>query len=78
MHTSGLIVTLADPLALRELSGAGPFILGAPTGPSVPAVLEVADPQAAQWWHDWTAALPGVEAVEVVFVHWDDSEDTDA
>jgi hypothetical protein len=79
MHTSGLVLTVADPsTTLRELGEAGPFTTREPVGRRIPAVMEVPDPQAARRWHDWVAALPGVEGVEVVFVYWDDSEDTDA
>ena len=78
MHTSGLVLTFAaDPslsaAARRELC-AGPFTLGEARGRCQPAVLEATGPADSHAWHDWAAALPGVEGVEVVFVHWDDSE----
>jgi nitrate reductase NapAB chaperone NapD len=38
-------------------------------------VLETTGPKAAHDWHEWAAALPGVVGVEVVFVHWDESEE---
>lgn len=77
MHTSGLVLTLCDDAALAkatllEFDSAGPFTLGEAVGPCRAATLEVADPQSAHGWHDWAAALPGVEGVEVVFVHWDE------
>jgi hypothetical protein len=79
MHTSGLVVTFAEDPALarraqRELTTAEPFTLGPAAGPRRAATLEVADPKAAHDWHEWAAALAGVIAVEVVFVHWDDVE----
>lgn len=79
MHTSGLVVTFAkDAVVARDaqhmLAAAGPFTLGDGCGPCWAVTLEVSDPQAAQRWHDWVEALPGVEAVEVVFVHWDEAE----
>lgn len=82
MHTTGLVLTLtADPVAatgsLAELVAAGPFTLGEPAGPCRAAVLEAPDPKAAHDWHDWAAALPGVESVEVVFVHWDEAPEGD-
>ncbi len=78
MHTSGLVLTFAaDPslsaAARRDLAG-GPFTLGEARDRCQPAVLETTGPGAAHDWHDWAAALPGVEGVEVVFVHWDESE----
>jgi hypothetical protein len=79
MHTTGLVLTVADPhTALGELAAAGPFTWSEPVGRRIPAVMEVADSHAARWWHDWVASRPGVEGVEVVFVCWDDFEDTDA
>ncbi len=79
MHTTGLVLTLADDpptvrTALQALASAGPFTLGKATGLCWSAVLEADDPKASHDWHDWAAALPGVEDVEVVFVHWDDDE----
>ncbi|MEO2088293.1 MAG: hypothetical protein ABGY75_02195 [Gemmataceae bacterium] len=79
MHTSGLVLTLApDPAvaaaAEQALTAAGPFTLGPASGSRRAATLEVADPKAAHDWHEWAAALAGVIAVEVVFVHWDDVE----
>ena len=75
MHTSGLVLTVANPtVALRELAEAGPFTLSEPVGRLVPAVMEVADPHAARRWHEWAETLPGVEGVEVVFVYWDHPE----
>lgn len=77
MHTTGLVLTLTDDphaarASLAELTAAGPFHLGQGIGLCWSAVLEAPDPKAAHDWHDWAAALPGVESVEVVFVHWDD------
>lgn len=77
MHTSGLVLTLCDDSVLAEsaqleLASAGPFILGESVGPCRAATLEVADPKEANGWHDWATALPGVEGLEVVFVHWDE------
>lgn len=83
MHTTGLVLTLADDppsahAALAELAAAGPFTLGQATGLCWSAVLEAADPKASHDWHDWAAALPGVDGVEVVFVHWDDEAEPEA
>lgn len=79
MHTSGLVVTFDDDLALArgaqlELAAAGPFILGEASGPFRAATLEASDPRAARDWHEWAEAVPGVVGVEVVFVHWDECE----
>jgi hypothetical protein len=78
MHTSGLVFTFADePTLVRDaqckLTAAGPFTLGDGRGLCRAATLETTDPKAAHDWHDWAAALPGVEGVEVVFIHWDDA-----
>ena len=86
MHTTGLVLTLTDDphsahATLAEWASAGPFRLGEATGLCWSAVLEAADAKAAHDWHDWAAALSGVESIEVVFVHWDDApaqEVTDA
>lgn len=79
MHTSGLVVTLADDLilakaALRQLADAGPFQVGESSGPCRAVVLEASDPKSSEQWHDWAASLPGIENVEVVFIHWDETE----
>lgn len=83
MYTTGLVLTLSDDpalanAALAELAAAGPFTVGEACGPCRPAVLEAADPRAARDWHEWAAALAGVEAVEVVFVHWDEAAEPEA
>ena len=39
------------------------------------ATLEATDPKATHDWPDWAAALPGLDGIEVVFVHWDDAEE---
>jgi hypothetical protein len=79
MHTSGLVLTLSvDPtmasVARGKLASAGPFQLGDAVGPCLAVVMETSAPPAAHEWHDWAAALPGVEAVEVVFVHWEEAD----
>jgi hypothetical protein len=76
MHTSGHVFTLcANPeiasQAKDRLVSDSPFQLGECVGTRLPAVLEAPNSIAAQHWHDWAADLPGVEYVEVVFVHWD-------
>jgi hypothetical protein len=79
MHTSGLVVTfVADPaqagVALQELVAAGPFVFESAAGRCRAAVLEAPNPGAARDWHEWAATRTGVESVEVVFVHWDETE----
>jgi len=79
VYTSGLLLTLCDDPelaehALAELAAAGSFTLGESSGPCRPAVLEAADAKSAHDWHDWASAVPGVESMEVVFVHWEDAE----
>lgn len=83
MHTSGLVITVvADPFeatrAMRELRTSGPLTVGASVGPTWAATLETDDAKTAHDWHDWASALPGVVGIEVVFVHWDESEMADA
>ena len=80
MHTSGLVLSLCDDAVLaeatlRELAAAGPFTLDKSSGVCRAAVMEATDPKSAHDWHDWATSLPGVVGVEVVFVHW---EETDA
>lgn len=79
MHTSGLVIALSDDPpqaaeALRDLIASGSVTFGAVRGPFQAAVLETTGPKAAHDWHDRAAALPGVVGIEVVFVHWDESE----
>ncbi len=79
MHTSGWVVTFVDDPALArgaqlELASAGPFTLGESLGCRRAVTLEASDPQTAHDWHEWVQALPGIEGVEVVFVHWDDCD----
>ena len=79
MSTTGLILTFTNDLdqtraAIAELERAGPFLLGDSRGRCQAAVLEAPDPTSAHDWHDWAARLPGVESIEVVFVHWDEDE----
>jgi hypothetical protein len=78
MHTSGLVFTFSTDAvqagaARDRIAAAGPFVLGECHGAGQTAVLETDAPESAHEWHDWAARLPGVEAVEVVFVHWDDA-----
>jgi hypothetical protein len=78
MHTTGLVVTLSGDrdraaAALAELTAAGPFTVGHSVGPCWAVVLETPGPESTQTWHDWALGVPGVESVEVVFVHWDEA-----
>jgi hypothetical protein len=74
MTTSGLVLTLSpDP----ELAGdavttmllSGPFVLGDMVGRRLAVALEADHPSDAHDWHDWLLTLPGVEKVDVAFVH---------
>lgn len=78
MQTCAWVVTLTadEPRAeavRQTLRGAGPFTLGPMQGNKLAVVVETTDPHEAQAWHEWAAALPGVENIEVVFVHWEDA-----
>ncbi len=79
MYTSGLVIRLKNDeqfkaSALTAIMGAGAFTAGPMQGDSVALVMEVDNAQSAQQWHDWLLAVPGVEAAEVVFVHWDEAD----
>lgn len=79
MYTSGLVITLSDDppqlkSAIREIAAAGPFTVGESYGLCLSAVLETIDADDAHQWHEWAAALPGVETVEVVFIDWQPAE----
>ncbi len=79
MMTSGLIVMLdpdspAGDSALAALRAADPFTVGDQRGRLLSAVLETRDAVESERWHDWLRQVPGVEDVEVVFVHWEDAD----
>ena len=74
MTTSGLVVTLhPDPElaaeAVRDALLLGPFTLGEQFGYRLAMAVEADTPAEAESWHRWLAALPGVAAVDVAFVH---------
>lgn len=78
MMTSGLVMLL-DPdssartstlAAIREVPA---FTVGEEIGSSWSVALEAGDGAESERWCEWLRQLPGVECVEVVFVHWDDS-----
>lgn len=79
MITSGLIVKL-EPAAsggispLAAICSMSSFTIGKHEGDWLSVALEAEDAAASERWHDWIRNLPGVEAVEVVFVHLDDLE----
>jgi hypothetical protein len=77
MHTSGLVLTLADDprlaeSAIEKIAAAGPFELGECSGFRRAAVLETTSADSSHRWHDWLQVLPGIAGAEVVFVHWDE------
>lgn len=79
MMVSGLVVMLGpdEPeqgQALTAIHSAPGFTVGDQNGRLLSVALETRDANESEHWHDWIAALPGVEGVEVVFVHWDDAE----
>jgi len=79
MPVSGLVVSVADEGAAdavaAAVAGAGPFTLGERVGPRLAVAVEADDPGAAERWHDWLRALPGVAKVDVAFVYADPAEE---
>ena len=74
---SGLVATLtADAtlagLALQAIGEHPALELGSPAGRRLPLVLETATPTESHALGEWLVELPGVEYVDVAFVHWDD------
>ncbi len=79
MMTSGLLVCLASETSLREqamaeLRSCPQLTLGEQQGSWLTAALQTDDAEESERWHHWMQEIPGVRAVEVVFVHWDDDE----
>ncbi len=78
MPISGLVLTLHDPVqtgaeVLRRLETDDRFVCGPPLGDRLPVVLETPDDESARQAHEWLAALPGVGAIHVAFVGFDNS-----
>jgi hypothetical protein len=79
MTTSGLVVML-DPDSPYEESVVAAirdnpvFTVGDRNGCWLSVVLEASNPNESEFWHDWLCRLPGVENVEVVFVHLEEPE----
>lgn len=76
MPVSGLLLTLNESPELR--SGAVAAMLsrpdltvGAASGRWLPVALEAEDDSASRAAHDWLAALPGVDFVDVVHVSFE-------
>ena len=80
MPTSGLVLTLsADPvLAGQAVAGVGArpeFTAEAPRDRWLPVAMEALDDAHSRELHDWLQALPGVEFVDVVYVHFEDQQE---
>lgn len=60
--------------AMGAIRAASAFTPGDPSGICWPLALEAEDAESSERWCDWLRRLPGVEGVEVVFVHWDEVE----
>lgn len=77
----GLVVML-DPdspeghSALAAIRSAPSLEVGEQNGRWLSVALETSDAEECERLHDWMNRIPGVEGVEVVFVHWDDAEGT--
>lgn len=83
MAVSGLVIELGEDAthaaaAWSVMSADSRLTLGEPQGRRIPAVLEVADACDAMAAHDWLRTLPGVLAVQVVFVEVDEKPGPDS
>jgi hypothetical protein len=77
VHTSGLLITIDDENAIDRFTSAMKdrcLTVGERRGRVVAAVLECPDAGAAEAWHRSAVDMPGITGIEVVFVHWDESE----
>ena len=79
MMTSGLVVMLEPDSpeassALVAIRSTPSFTIGERDGNWLSLALEAEDGDASEHWHEWLRRLPGVNEVEVVFVHLDDTE----
>lgn len=80
MMTSGLVVMLASAEPARAETVAAirrvpVFTVGDPSTDCLPVALEAKGPEASETWCAWLRDLPGVQAVEIVFVQWDEVEE---
>jgi hypothetical protein len=83
MMTSGLVVLLESDStdgnrALAAIRSEPRLTIGQQADRLVPVAVETEDPAECEHWHEWLRTLPGVTDVEVVFVHWDEPEETHA
>jgi hypothetical protein len=74
---SGLVANLtADATlahsALQAIKQHPALELGPQDGRRLPLVLETATPGESHELSEWLCELPGVEHIDVAFVHWDD------
>lgn len=72
----GLLVRLSEEPELRAravaaLRGHAGLLLGEESGPWLPLALEAEGPRASRDLHEWILAVPGVQFVEVVAVHFE-------
>ena len=77
MVMSGLVVLLKSDscerdIALEAIRDVPQFMVGEPLGCWMTLALETPDAAESERLYDWLRNLPGVESVEVVFVHWDE------
>jgi hypothetical protein len=78
---SGLVANLtADATlahsALQAIKQHPALELGPQDGRRLPLVLETATPGESHELSEWLCELPGVEHIDVAFVHWDDDQAT--
>lgn len=79
MRVSGLVVTVSADEETRErlvesLRVQESFLVGEWIGPRLTVALTTTDGTAAEHWHGWLEAQPGVVKVDVAFVSFEDAE----
>jgi len=77
MMISGLVLTLdSQPSGAVDTIRSRPHLtLGEQNGRLLSIAIEANTPAESEELHNWLIDVPGVENVEVVFVHRDDAED---
>jgi hypothetical protein len=79
MMTSGIVVHFKDDSpesasTVEAISTTLAFTLGEMRASGLSLALEAQDSAESERWLEWLRARDGVIGVEVVFVHWDDSQ----
>jgi hypothetical protein len=81
MPVSGLVFNLSNDdegeAAFAALKSRPELTFGKGAGKLVPAALETSDVQTSRALHEWIASQPGVKFVDVVWVNFEEDEETD-